>query len=94
MRELRLLPAALLSWLVVLSVILTRGPWVALVLIILVAIIAAVLKHIGQVVLLGAVGMATGLVTWQRVQIAQHYEFPEQIVGTVEYTKVIDGGGR
>lgn len=93
MRELRLLPAALLSWLVVLSVILTRGPWVALVLIILVAIIAAVLKHIGQVVLLGAVGMATCLVTWQRVQIAQHYEFPEQIVGTVEYTKVLDGGG-
>lgn len=92
MRELRLLPAALLSWLVVLSVIITRQAWVAVALIAIAVVLMAMLKQWGQAVTVSVLGAATALVARGRVQAAERFIFPEAITGTVESSKKLGEG--
>ena len=87
MRELRLLPAALLSWLVVLSVIITRQAWAAVALIAIAMGLTAMVKQWGQVLTVSVLGAATALVAGERVQAAERFVFPETITGTVESSK-------
>lgn len=90
MRELRLLPAALLAWLVVLSVVLTRELWVAAALVGAAIIVLAVVRQPGQMVMVGVIGMSTAAVAQHRVHRAQNFEFPDQVVGKVESIKVLE----
>lgn len=92
MRELRLLPAALLSWLVVLSVIITRQAWAAVALIAIAMVLMAMVKQWGQVLTVSVLGAATALVAGERVQAAERFVFPEAITGTVESSKKLGEG--
>lgn len=67
MTELRLVPAALVVWAVVLATILTRNPRAGVVIILVVAVGCAILRQWGQTLFVTGVGLA-GLVTcWQRI---------------------------
>lgn len=91
MRELRLLPAALLAWVVVFSVILTRGMVVAMVLVGAVAVVALILRQSGQAVTTAAVGMATTAAARMRVGQAERFVFPDPLTGTVGSFKQLEG---
>lgn len=87
MRELRLLPTALLTWLMVLSVILTRDIRVGMLLVLCGVVVATGLRQTGQAVTLSAIAVATGCLTWWRVRWAEHTELSTPVVGTVKTAK-------
>lgn len=92
MRELRLLPSALLTWLVVLSIIMTRQWWIAVLLIALGVMAAGVLKHTGQAVTTGAVTATAGIVAWMRIRWVENFRFPDTVTGRVESLKKLEDG--
>lgn len=66
MKELRLLPAALLTWLVVLSTVVTRAPWVAAILLSVAS--AAGLKFRGEAITAVSLGIAGLVTSWLRIR--------------------------
>lgn len=83
MRELRLVPAALLVWVVTLSAILSGSVVWSILVTALAVVFAVLLRHAGQAVLLAATGTAATLVTGLRLQASAAYLPPEQLSGTL-----------
>lgn len=81
MRELRLVPAALLVWVVTLIAILSGSAVWSIPATVVAAISAVLLRHAGQAVLLAATGAAAALVTGLRLQASAAYSPPTQLSG-------------
>ena len=94
MSELRLVPAALAVWAVIL-VLLSHGSVVLAVAgVAVTALILGILGQGGQATMVGASGAAATLVTWDGRRRARSWEPGEQIVGEVATAPVeITGGG-
>lgn len=90
MKELRLLPAAVITWLVVGLTVVTRSPWLGAGLAVLAALSAV--KWRGQGLVVGALGMAGLVTSWLRVQSAPD-SYPAQLVARVTSTPTTTRSG-
>ncbi|WP_411206310.1 ComEC/Rec2 family competence protein [Corynebacterium callunae] len=94
MRELRLLPAAVLLWLVVMSLILTESWPIPVGLVLVGVLLAMVLKEWGQALLVGALTAVGGLMAWLRLSTAKAFTLSQPVHGTVTSTKKLDSGAQ
>lgn len=85
MRELRLLPAALLTWLAVFIVLVTRQPWWSVALGVAVALAAWWL--LGEALTASALVLSATFATWLRMKEAPD-SLPERFVATIAATPV------
>lgn len=92
MRELRLLPAAGLLWLVVLSMIISSSWLFPLLLVLLGVGCAAVLKEWGQALVIGSLSTVGGMIAWIRLKTAEGFELSQPVAGTVQSTKRLGSG--
>ena len=93
LRELRLVPAALVMWAVSLAVILDAG-WVAIAAISAAIVAGWVTRQRGQGVLSAAVGLAGLVLTATRKDRAEDFDYPMQLGGTLASApREVTGGG-
>lgn len=94
MSELRLVPAALAVWAVILVLLIHGSVALAVAGVVVAALVLGVLGQTGQALMVAASGTAATLVTWTGRRRAQAWEPGEQIVGEVAAAPVeITGGG-
>lgn len=86
MSELRLVPAAILTWAVTLVALLSRDVTLTLPVTGLSVVVAVVLRHRGQAVLLAACGAVSAAVTAVRLNAADSHEFGEFLHGELVAT--------
>ncbi|WP_080793776.1 ComEC/Rec2 family competence protein [Corynebacterium pacaense] len=91
MRELRLVPTALLTWAVVLSVVLSRSWMIATLVILGAVLVCALLGQWGQALVATSIPLCAGAIAYARVRMAAT-TLEGELVGSVGSVRRLDGG--
>ena len=92
MTELRLLPTAVVTWLVVAAVILSHSWLISAGIVLVALIIAGVLRQWGQLLVLGTVSSGAWILTALRIKMAKDFQPPSQLIGEVAGVKLLESG--
>lgn len=92
MTELRLLPTAVVTWLVVAAMILSHSWLISAGIVLVALIIAGVLRHWGQLLVLGTVSSGAWTLTALRIKMAEDFQPPSQLMGEVAGVKLLESG--